>query len=649
MRRLLVFTITVLMIVSAVSLAKSVDKSRFNQPSQRVDVDVFEMNPADQMPVIPYTGVDDPSMFGTTYYDFSNYGSLSKMIARDSMEGIQLVWTNGYDAAVASRHVHYNYLSALGWGFNNGSPVWALQRSGFDNMDIAGDGRAVVCCHSTIGTETFTTVGIDFLYEIGAFTPITVQNPAGLTQCYWPHAAMDINDKCYVIGRVHPDVLPVDWTQMYFAESEDIATSFSPTFTQYQFADTVNVPSFTVATSRISDRAAIGYHQFLGDYRNYGLWSGLLASQVNNDAFFIRKERDEDWNWDNPVNITKTVVGDASYLPDSVQARGDTLRAYLDIELLFDNDDVLHAMFTTRGLWETPWDPASALDGLSEASFIWHWREDTDSLNVVANGWWSVWDEMGVGDCGAWTSTIARPSMGIDAEGNIYCAYQQFADGSDPGTIDLSQSGFANGDIMVTVSTDGGYNWAEPTNITNTRSNGAGPGDCFSEVFPSLVEEIGDSIQLRYMEDKDAGSWVFDEGVSTENPMWYVSIPKADIPTTPLIEQFYYHVRYVTPEPYILSAEGCTDLTPVEFEFEGNYPNPFNPTTTFNFSLQRQADIKLNVYDVQGRLVAKLADGTYFSGKHSVEWDASEASSGVYFCKLTADGNTKTVKALLLK
>ena len=437
---------------------------------------------------------------------------------------------------------------------------------------------------------------------------------------------------------------------MYYSESEDIATNFTPTFTSFEFADTVNVPSFTVATSRISDRAAIGYHQFLGDYLNYGLWSGLLASQVNNDAYFIRKEIGEDWNWDNPVNISKILVGNVEYLPhDTLQARGDTLRAYLDIDLMFDNNDVLHAMFTTRGLWETPWDPAAALDGLSEASFIWHWREDTDSLNVVANGWWSVWDESFFGESGAWTSTIARPSMGIDADGNIYCAYELRHDGSDPETIDLSQSGFANGDIMVTVSTDGGYNWAEPTNITNTRSNAAAPGACFSEVFPSLAEEVGDSLHIRYMEDKDAGSWVFTEGVSTENPMWYVSLPKEEIPTTPLIEQFYFHVRYVEPEPYILSAEQHNDLTPVEFALEGNYPNPFNPTTNFNFSLERDMEITMNVYDVQGRLVTELADGTYASGKHSVKWDASDAGSGIYFCKLTAEGNTKTVKALLLK
>ena len=651
MIRLLVFYLVLFLIVPAILHAQGVRNANLNPAALPTDVDVFDYNPADQTPPIPYTGVDDPSIFGTTYYDFTNYGSLSKMLTLDSQGGIQLLWTNGYDAAIADRHVHYNYLGAEGWAFDNGIAIWSSQRSGFANMDVASDGRAVACCHSTIGTETVTTVGIDFFYQLGAFTSYTVQNPFGYERCYWPHMAMDINDKCYVIGRLHgEEVVPaVDYTLFYYAESEDIVTSFTPEFTQYELADTMNVPSFTVATSRISDRAAIGYHQFLGNYLNYGLWSGFIYGQMNNDAYFIRKEVGEDWDWENPVNISKCIVGDVSYLPgDTLQAQGDTLRAYLDIELLFDNNDVLHAMFTTRGLWESPWDLENAVSDFTDASLIWHWREDTDSLNVVAYGWWRCADENNFGDSGSWHSTIGHPSMGIDDDGNIYCVYQQFADGLNPETIDISQGGFANGDVMLTVSTDGGYNWAEPTNITNTRTNGMPAGECQSEIFPCMTEEVGDSVHIRYMEDRDAGSVPFSEGVATENPMWYVAIPTSDIPTTPLVEQFYFHVRPVPREPYS-SVETYNDLTPVDFTFDGNYPNPFNPSTNFNFSLERDMDITMSVYDVQGRLITKLADGEFASGRHSIKWDASNAGSGIYFCKLTAEGNTKTIKALLMK
>ncbi|MBX2821824.1 MAG: T9SS type A sorting domain-containing protein, partial [Rhodothermaceae bacterium] len=65
-----------------------------------------------------------------------------------------------------------------------------------------------------------------------------------------------------------------------------------------------------------------------------------------------------------------------------------------------------------------------------------------------------------------------------------------------------------------------------------------------------------------------------------------------------------------------------------------NYPNPFNPTTTLSFELDRSAPVTLTVYDVLGRKVETLVDGTLGSGPHAYTWDAQSASSGVYVYRL---------------
>lgn len=85
-----------------------------------------------------------------------------------------------------------------------------------------------------------------------------------------------------------------------------------------------------------------------------------------------------------------------------------------------------------------------------------------------------------------------------------------------------------------------------------------------------------------------------------------------------------------------LSAESQQHTTPNTFELSPAYPNPFNPTTTIPFSLDQSMDIKLEVYNVLGKQVGTLANGTYSAGNHVATFDASEFSSGVYFVHLTS-------------
>ncbi len=91
------------------------------------------------------------------------------------------------------------------------------------------------------------------------------------------------------------------------------------------------------------------------------------------------------------------------------------------------------------------------------------------------------------------------------------------------------------------------------------------------------------------------------------------------------------------------------DFKPDKFILTQNYPNPFNASTTIEFSLPEESEIKLAVYDLLGRKVAGLFNGIKSAGTHSVTWNANEIQSGIYFARLEAKDTVRNMKMVLLK
>jgi hypothetical protein len=93
---------------------------------------------------------------------------------------------------------------------------------------------------------------------------------------------------------------------------------------------------------------------------------------------------------------------------------------------------------------------------------------------------------------------------------------------------------------------------------------------------------------------------------------------------------------------------------PLRFELERNRPNPFNPRTSLRFSLPRAATVRLEVFDVRGRLVRTLLTGRQPSGVHTVVWDGrdehgGDAASGVYVARLESSLGLVTRKMMLVR
>ncbi len=85
------------------------------------------------------------------------------------------------------------------------------------------------------------------------------------------------------------------------------------------------------------------------------------------------------------------------------------------------------------------------------------------------------------------------------------------------------------------------------------------------------------------------------------------------------------------------------------FQFVSAFPNPFNPSTTVHFEMQRAAQVRLSVYDIQGREVALLLNEQLSAGNHEVSWNGSSYSTGLYLIELVSSSQREFAKVLLLK
>jgi len=100
---------------------------------------------------------------------------------------------------------------------------------------------------------------------------------------------------------------------------------------------------------------------------------------------------------------------------------------------------------------------------------------------------------------------------------------------------------------------------------------------------------------------------------------------------------------------------GNQELTPLSTpNLRGNYPNPFNPSTTITFDMVRESPVSIDVYNIKGQKVKTIADEMYGIGTHKVVWNGEDFSgkpvaSGVYFYRMTTSEYSQTRKMVLMK
>jgi hypothetical protein len=202
-------------------------------------------------------------------------------------------------------------------------------------------------------------------------------------------------------------------------------------------------------------------------------------------------------------------------------------------------------------------------------------------------------------------------------------------DGNQPLPIQLAsfgamrmQNGFVRLDWM-TLSETNNYGFEVQRSADSTSS--------FTTVPNSFIAGHGTTTEPH--------RYFFVDSTATSARLWY-RLKQIDLDGT---------LRYtdaITVEALTVVAE---KPLPKEYGLSQNYPNPFNPTTTIKYQLPANSYVTLKVYDIAGRQVAVLVNGTIEAGYHETRFEAKDLAGGVYLYRLKADNFVATKKLIVLR
>jgi hypothetical protein len=319
---------------------------------------------------------------------------------------------------------------------------------------------------------------------------------------------------CSRLGLVHMvAVVEYGWPDFYYLGYNHY--KINPfELGEWQTVDTINGPLYSIATSTVSEKTAFCY---IRSKVYLGHPSG--RAQEDNDLYLFSSPDGLTWDWSNRRNLT-------SFGPR------DPFRMGFASDILIDHNDITHIIFQTIEARIDSVNPDSN-HTWRYMSYLWHWSEQTDSFTVVADGW--IQDPH-IGSCYFYTGLpVDHPQMAEDPQsGHLYVVYERriFEDCA-------ALQEFPNSDIWASVSTDGGLNWSQGANITDTPTPGCYPGDCMCEIRPTMNDLVNDTLHIDYQLCKDSDVRQFDYDVFwTESKIIYQKIPADSISTTPLIPQF---------------------------------------------------------------------------------------------------------------
>ncbi|HEC78261.1 MAG TPA: T9SS type A sorting domain-containing protein [candidate division WOR-3 bacterium] len=513
-------------------------------------------------------------IIGTTCHDLQSFGSFGQRISLDSDSLAYLFWTyEDYPGQVVK------YIAA-NIRLPDGTYYGQIQVSPDYCSSVQVDGLR------SSPTEPAITYNLN-----GISVQMWNQSPVLISDSlYWPYIAVTYKDSMMVVAAGETDL-----NKHHLLYSTDqgnnwvYVQSFDSCATLSQFVRASRNPG--------SQRVVFVHTQYITDT--------IAGGQLDNDIWYMVSE-DGGATWGPYINLT-------SYQPS------DTIRAYCNVNAVFDHNDKLHIVWSGRLVTD---------EYYYNASKIFHWDEVHDTITVVSSppnfsppaqgGWWIAVQGYYPG---AWRLPADQPQLVVDTtDGYLYCLWH----GNDE-YVDCSAQGFFNGEIFGSYSTDGGLTWSDYVNLTNTRSPGAGPGECYDEDYATAAPYvIDDSIWITYVEDKDAGAYVMGEGSLTENPVrcWVFS--------TSLI-------RTGVEEYGVKDAEDGLRIFPVPFFRMLNIYLP-------------QGVTHIRIYDAAGRLKKDFPR----CSSRSLIWYGDDDSGralapGVYFIRVSTDTGEISRKVVKLR
>lgn len=155
---------------------------------------------------------------------------------------------------------------------------------------------------------------------------------------------------------------------------------------------------------------------------------------------------------------------------------------------------------------------------------------------------------------------------------------------------------------------------------------------------------IGTDITVMYTTNLGGEWFILGNGIPSNVPCHDLTLHN---PSRTLVVWTHGRSAFKTHLP-LTHAENISENIPEAAELLQNYPNPFNPSTDIQYMISAPGKIKLNVYDITGRIIRVLYSGNQNAGYHKVRFDAGELASGTYLYTLSKDGKQLDTKKMTL-
>ena len=257
---------------------------------------------------------------------------------------------------------------------------------------------------------------------------------------------------------------------------------------------------------------------------------------------------------------------------------------------------------------------AGAIDNNSNVYVFYHInRRSADPLprEIVMHkkAWDAQWSPVPT------TVIESHPTIGqrsicatVDSNDVIHLAYDRDVEADTVYALD---------EIVYTFSADGGATWS-PREVVSRPDHDGG----YTTVANRVRRAYGIDISWRESQDPNVGDQAITAVLHGYIPYSLVNTVEGDLPLT--------------------------------FEPMANYPNPFNPQTTLEFTLPERSFVRLSIYDGAGREVVSLVNEERGAGQYREFWDGTDAhgrrvASGIYFSRLSTTVAVQTVKMVLIK
>lgn len=535
---------------------------------------------------------------GNTFYDLqSNYGTSGNRFHRYADGTKAAIWTfdpNGA-AGYPGRGTGYNYHDGSIWGPNPTVRQEAI-RTGFPQLVGSTINEEGIICHNPDVYQAIrATKGS------GAWTE---SDPSTIVSS-WPRAicggangrTIHIIANSGVAGNGQAE-------EMWYWRSQDFGVT-------YDIAE-FKIPQ--VDATNIYDPTADGY-----DIDARGDVIAFVCGGFANDLILIKST-------DNGTSWTKTVVFE--FPVDGSGGPGtpyDDLNSITDVDadgiadtidcvdsgptVVIDANNQVHVWVGGMRILDT--DPTAAASYFPATDGLYYWNESYGANTVLAHPIAFLEDIDGDGiitlladDPGLYQcSMTGMQGAGVDASGNLYCAYAGLIENTNSGTATPQ----TYRDIYFTWSTDGGNTWTVPTRLTQT--------DFDEEAFVNMAKRVGGTAtDMIFHRDGEPGTAV---GADAD--------PVGD-----------YSVVYLDG-PIVL---GINEVDIVKNSIS-IYPNPVSNFASLNISLEKATTVNVDVVNVLGAIVAQNRYDLN-AGENQIAIDATKMNKGLYTVKTTVDSNVYT-------